>query len=772
MASSSSPGLRRILLSLLALAAILALTLAGLQPPAPKLANAPPGEFSANRALDTLHRILGSDHPHPIGTPAADAVRDRIVAELTKLGYQPQIQTAFACGDFGSCATVNNVLARLDGTDTSSSDAVLLAAHYDSVPAGPGDSDDGVGVAAVLEIARALKAMPAPRHSVIFLFDEGEEAGLLGARAFVDSHPWAKDVRAAVNLDARGTSGPSLLFETGEANEWAMRLYAQHAARPATSSIFYTVYEMLPNDTDFTIFKAAGYEGLNFAFIGDEVHYHTPLDNSANVTPESVQHQGENALPAVVAFANADLSHIPRRESVFFDLLGRATIRWPAKRTALFGVLAALLVFLEVAWLIHTKRLTLRDFLMGCVGWLVTIAVTGALAMILRQALFFAGSMPVNWIAHQVPFEIAFWLLGAAVVFANGVFFVRRAGFWGLWSGVWVWWALLAVVISWRAPGLSYVVLVPAAVAALAGLPATLARSDDTASFMWDVAAILPLAAAAIVGFGPASLLYDALGDRGLPVIALLVGLLLTPIAPLCADLLAAGGIRAFAFLWIPILAGALATVAAVVLPPYSSKAPERVNIEYWRDADSGKGRWIVEPASGHLPEPLRLAATFHRATDRALPWLSAPAFFADAPSVDASAPTFTIQESGQANGRHAYRALLRSERGAPSAAVFFPPDADVQDVRVGGKALPPEVPRIRQYFNGWAMYRCDAMSPDGVEIDFSLPVGKPVEVSAADESYGLPPDGAFLLNARPLKAAPSQDGDTTIVTRRVQILP
>jgi hypothetical protein len=772
LAPPSSPGLRRISLSLLVLAAILALALAGLQPPAPKFADTPPGEFSAGRALDTLHRVLGSDQPHPIGTPAADAVRDRIVGELTQLGYQPQIQTAFACGDFGTCATVNNVLARLDGADTSSSDAVLLAAHYDSVPAGPGDSDDGVGVAAVIEIARALKAMPAPRHSVIFLLDEGEEAGLLGARAFVDSHPWAKDVRAAVNLDARGTSGPSLLFETGQANEWAMRLYAQHAARPATSSIFYTVYEMLPNDTDFTIFKAAGYEGLNFAFIGDEVHYHTPLDNSANVTPESLQHQGENALPAVAAFANADLSNVPRSEAVFFDLFGRATIRWQAKRTLLFAVLAALLIFLEVAWLVRSKRITPRDFLTGCLGWLVTILVTGALAMILRQALFFAGSTPVNWIAHPQSFEIAFWLLGVAVVFANGVFFARRAGFWGLWSGVWVWWALLAAVVSWKAPGLSYVVLVPAAVAALAGLPATIARSDDTSSFLCDLAAILPLAAAAIVGFGPASLLYDGLGNRGLPVIALLVGLLLTPIAPLCADLLAAGGLRAFAFLWLPILAGALATVAAVVLPPYSSKAPERVNIEYWRDADSGKAQWIVEPASGHLPEQLRLAAPFHRSTDRALPWLSAPAFLADAPSIDAPAPTFTIQESGQANGRHAYQALLRSERGAPSAAVFFPPDADVQDVRVGGKALQPESSGVRQYFDGWTIYRCDAMSPDGVEIDFSLPVGKPVEVSAADQSYQLPPDGAFLLKARPLKAAPSQDGDTTIVTRRVQILP
>ncbi|HTZ99266.1 MAG TPA: M28 family peptidase [Candidatus Aquilonibacter sp.] len=718
-----------------------------------------------------LHRILAADAPHPIGTAADDAVRDRIVAELTKLGYQPQIQTAFACSDLGICATVNNVLARLDGTDTSNGDAVLLAAHYDSVGAGPGDSDDGVGVAAVIEIARALKSMPAPRHSVIFLLDEGEEAGLLGAHAFVDSHPWGKEVRAAVNLDARGTSGPSLMFETGSANEWAVRLYAQHAARPAASSIFYTVYEELPNDTDFTVFKAAGYQGLNFAFVGDEVHYHTPLDNSANVAPASLQHQGENALPAVAAFANADLSQFAPREDVFFDLFGRVMIRWPAKRTLLFAALAALFMVFEIAWLIRRKRITLRDFLVGFFGWLVTISVISALAIILRQGLLFAGSTPVNWIAHPLPFETASWLLGFTVVVANGAFFVRRVGFWGMWSGVWAWWTLLAVVIAWREPGLSYALLVPTAIAALAALPAVLL--PDERRLASSLAAILPLAAAALVGFGPASLLYDALGNRGLPIIAVAVGLLLTPLAPLCADLVEVGGLRAFAFLWIPILAGALVTVAAVVLPPYSSKAPERANIEYWRDADSGKAAWIVTPASGHLLEPLRLAdPTLRRGTPRAVPWVSGPAFSSDAPGIDASAPTFTILQSSQANGRQTYQALLRSERGAPVAAVFFPGDADVEDARVGGQALPPEDPRIRQYFNGWAMYRCDSMPAGGVEIDFSLPVGRPVEVSVADESYGLPADGDFLLKARPLKATPSQDGDITVVSRRVQLLP
>jgi hypothetical protein len=752
---------------------IFALSLEGLRPPAPKPLNAPAAQFSAARALDALRRILGNDVPHPVGSAANDAVRDRVVAELARIGYQPQIQTAFACSDFGECGTVNNILARLDGTEdvTGPPVAVLLASHYDSVPAGPGDSDDGTGVAAVLETARALKSLsPPPRHPIIFLIDDGEEAGLLGARAFVDSHLWAKDVRAAVNVDARGTSGPSLMFETGAANEWAVHLYARSAAHAVTSSIFYTAYQQLPNDTDFTVFKAAGYQGLNFAFVGDEVHYHTPLDNSANVNPATLQHQGENALAGVVALANSDLSAPPQREAVYFDLFGRVMLHWQARRTLRFAILSVFLLLLQTAWMIYKKRLALREFSWGFFGWLMTALVTGVLAIVLRLLIRSAGGAPVNWTAHPLPIEIAFWSLAVAVVVTLAVSFSRRAGFWGLWTGVWIGWGLLALTFAWQVPGLSYVVLVPVGVAALAGLPATMGRGESVA--VPGLSAILPLAAAGIVGFPPAVLLYEGLGNRGLPLIALVVGLILTPVAPLCADLPAVAGLRGLAFIWIPILTTALASFAAVVMPAYSAKAPERVNIEYWKDADSGRARWIVEPDSGRLPEPIRLAAAFRRAGQDAFPWDVRPSFLADAPSLSLSAPTFTVLESGQTGGRRTYKTLLRSERGAPSAAVLFPPDSDVENVRIEGQPVAPEIPRIRRYLNGWAAYRCPAMPPSGFEIDFSLPDGKPVEVWVADRTYELPPDGAFLLKARPLTAAPSQDGDVAIVTRRVELIP
>ena len=316
----------RVAFTFLLLALILLLSYAALRPPAPKPASAAAQEFSAERAREVLNRLVGDGVPHPTGSAHNEIVRGRVVDEFTRIGYDPQVQTGFACDEYGDCATVKNVIARLDGS--APGPAVLLAAHYDSVPAGPGASDDGIGAATVLEIARAYKSLPSPKNSIIFLIDDGEEAGLLGARVFVGQHPWAKDVRVAVNVDNRGTSGPSLMYETGDANAWAMRLYARHAARPTTNSILYFAYKNLPADTDFTVFKAAGYQGLNFAAIGDPVEYHTPLDNFGNANSSTLQHHGDNALSSVQAFAETRLADPPKNAAVYFDLFQRGLLSW------------------------------------------------------------------------------------------------------------------------------------------------------------------------------------------------------------------------------------------------------------------------------------------------------------------------------------------------------------------------------------------------------------------------------------------------------------
>ncbi len=765
--TADRPG--RIAFTFLLLGLILLLSYASLRPPAPKPASAPPQEFSAERARDILNRLVGDGVPHPTGSAHDEVVRGRVMDEFTRLGYTPQIQTGFSCDEYGTCATVQNVLARIDGTVPGPS--VLLAAHYDSVPAGPGASDDGMGAASVLEIARAFKSLPTPKNSIIFLIDDGEEAGLLGARVFVNEHPWAKEVRAVVNLDNRGTSGPSMMYETGDANSWAVQEYVRNASRPATNSLLYFAYKNLPADTDFTVFKQAGYQGVNFAAVGDVVEYHTPLDNFGNANSATLQHHGDNALASVRAFAVAQITDPPKGSSAYFDLFERWTISWPARAGLQIALASTFLLFLEVVWLMYRKHLTVAAWLWGCFFWLVALVVTGVLAWILQFVLRRLGAEPADWVAHPLAVQLAFWSLAVATVCIFSIRFARRAGALGFWSGVWTCWAVVGILLASRAPSASYILQVATVVASLAALGFVFRREDARHSG-FTLASMLPAAAVAVVAFGTVLMLYPGFGNPILPVASVLLVFLLTPIAPLCGDLRQVQGFSRLALPGLAIVLTLGAAFMAVVVPAFSAKSPEHVNFEYIQDSDTGKSQWVVYPASGKLPEPIRLATNAVRQNAGPYPWIPETAYVTNAPHLDLPPPTFTILESTELPGKRSYRTLLRSERGAPRALVYFPPDSGVDAVQVEGQNVVPESASIRRELNGWFVYSCETIPAKGVEIRFTLPAGKAVQVDAVDTTFALPLEGMFLLKSRPFPATPFQDGDRTVVVRHVELLP
>jgi len=756
------------LLALAILVVVFLVTLVTLEPPPPKPNTLPDTEFSAGRAREVLKRLVGDGIPHPSGSPQNEVVRGRVIDELAKIGYKSDVQTGFSCDEYGDCGNVKNVIARLDGTEPGAS--VLVAAHYDSVAAGPGASDDGVGAAAVLEIARALKARPTPRHPIVILIDDGEEAGLLGARVFVDQHPWAREIRAAVNIDNRGTSGPSLMFETGSANQWVMRIFAANVKHPATSSIFYTAYKQLENDTDFTVFKGAGYQGVNFAFIGDEPHYHTPLDNFENANPASMQDHGNNGLAMASAFANTDLSSTPDSEAVFFDVFNRWTICWPANWDLRISFATLFLLLVETGLLIFLKRLSLSETVWGIAFLVLALVTIGVAALVLRRFLALTGAQPVDWIAHPLPGLVAFFSLPIALIVTYALIFAKRTGVWGLWTGVWIGWASLSVVASRYASGASYLLLVPACVAAVAALPLCVRRYESVSGAF--VAALLPLIVAGVLGSSLAILLYPCLGAPGLVVVAINVGFLLTPLAPIVARYKTVKRLSSFTVLGGAFTVFGLAAFAAFVVPAYSAKSPESMNIEYVQDADSGKAQWSVWPGSGKLPEPVKVATNFRHQDRTLFPWEQGIPFLADAPHLDMAPPTFTILESSDASGKRTYRALIRSERGASDATVFFPPDSGIESVKMEGQPVQAPSARILQIFSGWHHYECATMPTKGVEMSFTLPAGKPVVVITIDETYSLPFEASFLVKSRPLTAVPFGDGDRTLVIRRVQLLP
>ncbi len=339
-----------------------------LNPPRPAAATAPLTEFSGERALKHLTVIAQS--PHPVGSAEHAAVASYIQNELTALGLSPEVQRA---------PTATNILVRLKGTTDEK--AVLLVSHYDSVPASPGASDDGAAVAGILETLRALKSSQVMRNDVIALFSDAEELGTLGAQAFVYQHPWAKDVGVVLNFDARGNSGPVIMFETSRNNGWLIKEFAKVAPHPAANSLAPAIYELMPNNTDLTVFKEAGFAGLNFAYIAGLKHYHTPLDNLTSIDHRSIQHQGSTALALTRHFGNLSLTTTAQHNEVYFDVLNYAIISYSEQWVVPLAVVVSLIFVLLVAFGFKNKHLTGFGLVVGFMA--VPLSVIGAVLILI-----------------------------------------------------------------------------------------------------------------------------------------------------------------------------------------------------------------------------------------------------------------------------------------------------------------------------------------------------------------------------------------------------
>jgi Peptidase family M28 len=757
-------------------ALLLAATLLAYRTPAPLGPEVSPAVFSASRARAILKELVGDDVPHPIGSAADSTVRERIVKRLTALGYATELQTGLACNDFGECGTPTNIIATFGGGVTGK-DGVLVAAHYDSVPAGPGASDDGVGVANLLEIARALRAMPARRHPIVLLVTDGEEAGLLGAQLFTREHRLAGHVWAAVNMDTRGVSGPSLMFETGTANAWLMHVYASATMRPITNSLCYVIYKMLPNNTDFTIFKAAGYQGFNFAFIGDVGHYHTPLDSWTNASAGTIQHQGDNALSAVLALADSTELRPAAQDSVFFDVFARSVVVWPIAFVLPAALLALMLLLAQAAVLFRHGQMSARQAAYGALGALVNLLVGGVLSVGVLALLRLLGRTPPMsappWIAHPLAMHVGFSALALLSAGATAAWFARRAGFWGFWFGAGLLVALLSVVSAVTVPGASYLPLLAAWAAALAALPGLLlfARGRTPVSGALDFAAIAPGLVLFAVLLPLLLLLYPALGAPAWPILTVTLCLAAGFLLPLLAN--AGRGARRFVALLGAGVAFAGISVT-LLLPMYSPSWPQRINIEYWVDADSGHAHWWTQTASLHLPHAMADAVKFDPVARPRFTGYPLKGFFGDAPALALSAPQLEISAvSGAAQGAAQVELLLRSARGAPTAFVVFPAGAHIQEAVVAAQSGPLRA-KLHTLRSGDTALVLANIPSAGLKFQIDT-AAAPISVQVFDQSYGLPEqlaEGRALQRARPQNATSSQDGDVTVVQRTVRLDP
>jgi hypothetical protein len=350
--------------------------------PNPAPGNHPDTAFSSARALSQLSEIARL--PRPMGSPEHARVREHLVQRLRALGLEPEIQTvtqAVRDGDLVRAATVRNVVARLPGV--ASTGAVALTAHYDGAALSPGAGDGGVGLATVLEAVRAVVNGPPLRNDLVVVLADGHEPGLLGARAFVERHPWMQDVALVASVEMWGVSGPSLLLATGPRNGRLVQAMGEWDTAPAAVPFVTDLLRSRAPDADVVPFGERGARTLSLTAMGGRALNGRPADRPERVREATLQHHGLHLLAVARTFGQRDLtdrSRLDGPERAYFTAPLAGFVHYPASRTLLMSL--ALVALWAVAALALRSRGggTWRGVLAGLLMAAAAVGAAAALA--------------------------------------------------------------------------------------------------------------------------------------------------------------------------------------------------------------------------------------------------------------------------------------------------------------------------------------------------------------------------------------------------------
>lgn len=764
------PARRRALAALGALAALAALgaaVLISLRPPAPLGADAPPDEFSAERAFAHVKAI--ATETHVAGSPANDRVREYLAGTLRGLGLATEVQDVIGteAGELSGSASgatfarVRNVVARLPGTDPTG--RVFLVAHYDAVQTGPGGNDDAAGTAAILETARALAAGPRPRNDIVFVLTDAEEACLCGAAAFAAEHPLAANGGVVVNLEARGSTGPVIMFETSRRNAALVAAFARAAPHPIGTSFAVEVYRLLPNDTDFTAFLKEGFAGLNSAYIDGAAIYHTPLDTPSSMDRGSLQQHGANALGLAREFGAADLARLTAgQDATYFPVPIAGLVHYPGWLTWPLALLAIAAV-VALGWFARrTGRASWSRIGVGFVLVPVPLVLAPLGAQLLWAAITALRPGYAELLDPYRPgwYRLAVVALAAAVLLSWYASIRRRIGPAALAVAGFGWLAVLGVVLAALTPGGAYLATLPALAGALGGLVALAVRPHPA----WAVTAVTVGAGVGVLVLLPTVvLLFPALGmamGGAAALFAVLLGLAALPVVDLLHP--QPGGRqgpvvrRASRRAGLPALAAAVAALVLAgvgfAVDRFDAEHPIPTHLMYALDADTGQARWVSHEAD---PQPWTARHVGDGAEDGRDPFLdgfpglgSRVLRAGPAPAAALPAPLVEKVADETADGVRTLTVRLVPQR--PVRLVTLHVDAGSAQVRsavVAGRQTPvDENIDGKTGTTGQASGRkwgfgvvFHAPPPEGVEVTLTLrPLGGPVLLRAMDGSDGL----------------------------------
>jgi hypothetical protein len=745
---NSSASLKETWLTLVFLLLVAIVALRYLVPPAVVPASAPMTDFSAERAMEHVKVI--AREPHPTGSIANTRVRDYIVAQFSSQGLKTEVQksTSTTSWDIGgapySAGTIQNVIATLPGTNSTG--ALLLMAHYDSVATGPGASDNGSGVATLLETLRALRGGSSLRNDVIFAFTDGEEDGGLGAQAFVDEYSPAKLVSVALVVDSGGSCGRATLVMESQhqQNGWLVREVAATVRRPLAASITDDFRSSMSSADDLNLYPK-GIEAINSGINGCPTTYHTMKDDLENLDARSVQDLGNSSLTLARHLGSLDLKHASEGKVVYFAFWGRLffyPVTWVPPLTLLILAVLAGIVFLGL----RRERFTARGLGYSFLLWLSALLVSGGVVALIWWALQALHLVNKSFLSayNATPYGLGFVALTAATVSGLFVWFRPKLDAANLAAAAFLLCTLPMILSCLFAPNASFQFTWPlAAVLLPMGIELTAKRPESRTLKFARLLGVVPALFLFPLFIGYSVTTLDGkMGD--MIILVILMVALLALLAPQLDVLTARGGMlvsRTCALLAFSlVLFGALRS-------GYDARHPKPDSISYWLDSNAEKASWISFDTNPDNWTSQFLTGHFEASTVRLFNPVDGDAILkAEAPYVQLPPPSIETLEDSTTGDERKLRLRLVSPRQARIIWLQVEKATVVAATLEGRKVQVNEMDKRNKV---WGLVYL-ALPTEGIELDLTLNASETPQLTVIDQSDGLPSIPGFHFEPRP----------------------
>lgn len=746
------------LISFLVLALLVYFSFKTLMPSKISDASTPETEFSTERALSQLKVI--SEKPHYIGSDAHLEVHQYLITQLELLGLQPHVQKGFTLNkNWGVLAKPKNIVARISGKEKGK--ALMLLAHYDSAPHSKsyGASDAGSGVVAILEGVRAyLASGQIPKNDIIILFSDAEEIGLMGAKLFVEKHPWINEVGIVVNFEARGSGGPSnMILETNQGNTTLVKEFIKaNPSHPVASSLMYSVYKMLPNDTDSTIFRElADIDSYFFAFIDDHYHYHTASDTFENLDRNTLEHQGTYVMAILNHFTQSDLSNLKaEHDSIYFNVPFIKMVSYPFSWIVPMLFLAILLFISLVLYGLSRQKLDRREILKGFIPFLSSLVVTGLLAFF-GWKLLLAIYPGYGEILHGFTYNghlyiIAFVAFTLALTFSfYGKFHRKERPANLVIAPLFVWMIICTLLAIYLKGGAFFIIPVFFTIAMLFVL---LKQNKPNLILLLLLCVPTVFILSPLIQYFPVGLGLKMLSISAVFTV-LLFGLLIPVLASFSSK-------KSFAVLFLVV--GFVALISAHFKSDFTDERHKPNSLVYYMDADSQQAYWVtydkmLDPWTQNFmgEAPLNAADVIENLAGSK--YGTGFSFAATAPHKEIQQPDIVLLNDTIEGDLREITLLIRPRRHINRITLFADKEAVFRDFIVNGQSIPKNARTGNAFENRKSnvLLNYYVSDSDSLEMRYSHLKDLNINITMQEMSFDLLENEQFILPERGINEMP-----------------